>query len=99
MTRANEIYLDESERLHRRTDQMFRWLLLAEWLFALSVAVLESPWSWAGTTRTLHIHVKIALVMGGLINVLPLVLVHRRPGWWGTRQAIAVPFRCCGRPS
>ncbi|HEY1555372.1 MAG TPA: ATP-binding protein [Kofleriaceae bacterium] len=89
MSRTDEIFLDDIQRLHRRTDRMFQWLLLAQWVFAVGVALIDSPWSWSGTTRTLHIHVKAALVFGGLINVLPILLVRFRPGWWGTRQSIA----------
>jgi PAS domain S-box-containing protein len=90
MSRRVEIFEQMRDRNHRETDRMFAKLLVAQWLFAVALALLISPWTYAGSERALHLHVKAALVFGALINALPLALIYLRPGWWGTRQTIAV---------
>jgi two-component system sensor histidine kinase/response regulator len=76
--------------LHASTDRTFLWLLLAQWAFALVLAVWLSPYAWEGKTYTINLHVKIALFGGALINTLPIALILRRPGWVGTRCVVAM---------
>jgi PAS domain S-box-containing protein len=89
-TRAGEIFADSRDALHRQTSRMFLWLLLAQWVFAIGLAVVVSPYTWTGSARALHFHVKAAVLLGGLINALPIALIIKRPTWWGTRHVIAV---------
>src|SRR5262249_55564107 len=49
-----------------------------------------SPLAWEGKRSAIHLHVYIAVFVGGLINVFPLALIALRPGWVGTRHAMAV---------
>ncbi|MBL8910075.1 MAG: PAS domain-containing protein [Archangium sp.] len=74
---------------HRRTDEVFFWLLLGQWALAIVLAVLVSPHTWAGRTPSLHSHVLLAVLLGGALNSLPLVLIRLRPGWWLTRHTVA----------
>ena len=90
MTRGEAIFCKMRDELHRRTDRMFVKLLIAQWVFAIVLACIVSPYSYVGSERVLHFHVKAAVVFGGLINALPIVLVYVRPGWWGTRHTIAI---------
>jgi signal transduction histidine kinase len=76
--------------VHTQTDQLFFWLLLAQWALAIVLALVLSPYGWAGSTRSLHIHVQIAVLLGGAVNMLPLALLRCRPGWWLTRHTVAV---------
>ena len=71
-------------------DRLFFWLLLAQWAFAIVLALTLSPFAWEGTTRSIHVHVEIAVFLGGLINALPLALIALRPGETTTRYAVAV---------
>jgi signal transduction histidine kinase len=73
-----------------RSDQLFFWLLLAQWAGAIVLAVLISPYAWAGRVSSVHVDVTIAMAFGGLINALPMVLIRIRPGWWLTRHVVAV---------
>jgi two-component system, sensor histidine kinase and response regulator len=74
----------------RTADRMFFWLLLAQWVFAIVLALTLSPYAWEGQTRSIHLHVQMALFFGGVINSLPLMLIVLRPGWVGTRYSVAV---------
>src|SRR5688572_21970778 len=89
VNRHDVILSEMQDQLHRKTDRMFGKLLVAQWVFAIVLALIISPFSYVGSERVLHFHVKAAIVFGGLINGLPLALVYARPGWWGTRQTIA----------
>ena len=74
------------EAVHRRTDLLFFGLLLAEWVIAVALAVLLAP---SEAANAIPPDLPRALVGGGFINVVPLVLIWYRPGWWLTRHAVA----------
>lgn len=84
------IYKQNLEAIHIETDRLFFWLLIAQWLFAIGLTLLVSPYGWAGRVRTPHVHLEASVILGGVINALPLALVRLRPGWWVTRHAVAV---------
>ncbi len=88
--RANELCAARLDEVHRSTDRVFLWLLLAQWAFAIVLALWLSPYAWEGKSRAIHLHVQIAVFFGGLINALPIALIFLRPGWSGTRYSIGV---------
>jgi two-component system, sensor histidine kinase and response regulator len=88
--RADELCRLRLDQEHRATDRIFCCLLLAQWAFAIFLAVTWSPYAWEGKTSAVHFHVFIAVFFGALINSLPIALVFLRPGWAGTRHVIAV---------
>ena len=90
MRRAEELDAQGTFDRHRNTDRLFLWLLLAQWAFAILLAFVVSPYAWEGKTRTIHLHMQIAVFFGGLINALPIALILTRPGWTGTRYVIGV---------
>ena len=69
---------------------MFVWLMLFQWLACIGLAVAFSPLTWAGATSAIHPHVWAALVLGGAITCVPVLLALYRPGQASTRQAVAV---------
>lgn len=77
-------------RLHAQTSRMFFWLLLVQWLAAVAAVLVLSPRTWAGNASAVHVHVKLALVGGGLTTLVPLVLLRLQPAWWLTRHVVAV---------
>ena len=89
MKRRERIFREMRDRLYCETDRMFGKLLVAQWVFAIGLALMISPWAYSGEHRTLHAHVKMAIGFGALINACPLALIWLRPGWWGTRHVIA----------
>ncbi|HYI94204.1 MAG TPA: response regulator [Bryobacteraceae bacterium] len=82
--------------IHKQTDRMFRWLLLAEWVAAIAVALWISPLAWAGRTSVVHQHVWAAVFLGGAIVVAPAYLAHFKPGNPLTRHAVAVAQMAIG---
>jgi hypothetical protein len=82
------------ERYRRRTvadtDRLFAKLLAAQWLCSIVVALVLSPYAWAGKTKVVHLHVWIALFLGATIISLPIALAIKRPGDVITRHVIAV---------
>jgi hypothetical protein len=69
---------------------MFARLLAGQWLFAIFIAVVFSPYGWEGKVKVVHTHVWIAVALGGAIASLPLLAAARMPGSVFTRHLIAV---------
>jgi two-component system, sensor histidine kinase and response regulator len=84
------LYRKQRDQTYRSTDRMFLWLLLVQWAFAIGLAMVLSPYAWEGRERSVHLHIYIAVFLGGLINALPVALILMRPGWWVTRNVVAV---------
>ena len=47
----------------RRTDRLLAGLLVIEWLAAIVVAVIVSPFTWAGEESQIHVHLWAALFL------------------------------------
>jgi hypothetical protein len=89
VVKARERFERQMDRTRRNVDQLFVRLLLAEWLFAILVAVVFSPYGWSGKVRVVHMHVWIAVLLGGAIVSLPVLAAFTRPGSVVTRHLIA----------
>jgi signal transduction histidine kinase len=90
VTRQAEIAAELRDNMRRGADRVFLWLLVAQWAVAIVLALVLTPYSWTGTTREIHFHVKAAVGFGFVMNSLPIALIVFRPGWWGTRHVVAV---------
>lgn len=88
--RSRQLLADARQAVYRRTDQLFGWLMAGQWLAGILIALWVSPRAWAGLDSQIHWHVWAAAFFGGLIVSFPLLLIWKRPGWVGTRHAIAV---------
>ena len=71
------------------TDRLFAKLMVGQWLFAIVIALVVSPYAWEGRVRTMHAHVWFAIFLGGAISAFPVALAVRRAGWVVTRHVIA----------
>ncbi|MET0284808.1 MAG: ATP-binding protein [Polyangiales bacterium] len=87
--RSTSIYDAQLAHVRRDTDQLFFWILLGQWALAIAMAWIISPYAWVGRTRSIHQHVQMAVLFGGLLNVLPLLAIRRRSGEATTRHLIA----------
>ncbi|QDK39247.1 ATP-binding protein [Bdellovibrio sp. NC01] len=78
-----------SENFHR-TDKLFSYLMVAQWMFAIGCAIFLTPTTYNGNVSTLHPHVWAALVLGGLLTFLPCSFIILRPAEEITRHVVAV---------
>jgi hypothetical protein len=87
--RADARFDAHRQEILRTTDRTFAWLMVAQWLFAILLAVTVSPYAWQGKEKTVHVHVWAAIFLGGAITILPVALALLRPGALLTRHVIA----------
>jgi hypothetical protein len=87
--RAESRFVAHQDEIYRRTDRMFAFLILGEWIFAILIALWFSPYAWEGKTKTIHIHVYVAVILGAIITSLPVALALKHPGKPLTRHVIA----------
>ena len=88
--RTESIFQEQIDSNHKRTDRMFAWLMMLQWLAGIVAAVWISPTAWEGQYSHTHIHVWAAIFLGGLISGFPVFLALTQPGSVPTRQVIAV---------
>lgn len=88
--RGQEIFHANQLAVYKRTDRMFAYLMLVQWVMSVLVALWISPRTWAGTISDVHVHVWAALFLGGLITAFPVALAFFEPGRAITRHAIGV---------
>jgi len=89
-SRAEELLREQRQNVWQRVDRMFAMLMLGQWLFAIVVVIVRSPFTWDGNSRSLHPHLYAAVVLGGLLSSVPIFLAWFRPGHATTRYTIAV---------
>lgn len=87
--RAARLLQDYQNAICVRTDRMFAGLMLAQWLAAIIMALTISPLTWAGSVSSYSAHLVAAVLLGGLLTVLPVLLVAVRPGSVVTRFVVA----------
>jgi two-component system, sensor histidine kinase and response regulator len=88
--RAEQRYQEQMLAGYKRIDQLFAVLLVLEWSAAVSFAFAVTPYTWAGESRWVHLHVWAAIVLGGVIVSLPITATILRPGAAMTRHAVAI---------
>lgn len=88
--RSEALFNEQMNREYRSTSRVFAILMLVQWIFAIFIALLWSPYGWAGKVHVLHIHVYLAVFLGGAISSLPTYLALTRPAETVTRYVIAV---------
>jgi PAS domain S-box-containing protein len=89
-SRAIKVFAQTENSLHMRTDRLFAGLLCLEWMASVAVAILVSPLTWSGLQSSIHPHIWMAIVIGGLVISLPVALAVKYPGRPSTRYAVAV---------
>ena len=87
--RAAEIFRTRQRAIYERTDKLFGYIMLLQWLVGIVVAQWISPRTWAGTISDVHVHVLAAIFLGGAITVFPVMLAFLKPGSALTRNCIA----------
>jgi len=88
--RAARLFQESQSRIHVRADHLFAYLMIAQWLGGIAVAVWLSPKTWIGASSQTHWHVWAAIFLGGAITLVPVFLAWQQPGRVLTRHVIAV---------
>jgi PAS domain S-box-containing protein len=88
--RTATVFRERLQEMRRRVDRMFAWLMGVQWLAGIAAAVWISPRAWEGESSHIHIHVWVALFLGGIISGFPIFLAITRAGFAFTRHVIAV---------
>jgi two-component system sensor histidine kinase/response regulator len=90
MSRVQQLVEEARQVIYRRTDRMFAWLLIFQWIGAVILAGWVSPRTWEGLNSRIHPHVFAAVILGFLIISLPVFLAFTQPGRPITRHIIAI---------
>jgi two-component system sensor histidine kinase/response regulator len=88
--RAEQLLRAQQHAIYRRTDRVFAALMVIQWLAGIAAALWIAPTTWIGMETRVHLHVWVAVFLGGLISVFPVALALLQPGRPSTRYAIAV---------
>lgn len=73
-----------------RVDRMMVWLLAAEWIGMIGVALVVSPRVWNGTQNQLHPHLWAAILAGPCFILPAICIALLCPACQLTRHVIAV---------
>src|SRR5712692_3419232 len=87
--RARELMLDHQDRIHSETSRMFAILMVVQWLAGIAAAAWLSPRTWVGASSQIHLHLWLAIFLGGAITSLPVFLALTRPSQAFTRFTVA----------
>ena len=87
--RAEERFESRRRRVFVEADQLFGWLMVGQWVFAILLAAVYSPYGWIGKRQVVSVHLPIAIVLGGLVTSLPVYLAFFHPGKPLTRHVVA----------
>ncbi len=88
--RASDLVEKSQFELHRSADRMFNYLALLQWFAAIAVATLITPRTWLADTSFLDFQLPLAILAGGLLTLIPLLMTRLRPASTMTRHVIAV---------
>jgi two-component system sensor histidine kinase/response regulator len=88
--RTNDLVIEHQNRVYDQTSRLFTILMVVQWIAGIGAAVWISPRAWSGPTSQIHLHVWLAVFLGGAITSLPVFLTIARPHDAFTRYTVAV---------
>jgi signal transduction histidine kinase/DNA-binding response OmpR family regulator len=89
-SRAEQLLKEHQDQIYTQTSRMFAILMVVQWIAGIAAAVWISPRTWIGLSSEVHLHVWLAIFLGGAIASLPVFLALTRPTLAFTRHTIAV---------
>lgn len=90
MLRAKELVSEDLNRNYAQTSHLFTILMLVQWIAGIAAALWIAPYTWVGSSSRVHLHVWLAIFLGGAITSLPVFLTTFRPRQAFTRHVVAV---------
>ena len=88
--RAAALLSEQQMRIWTQTDRLFAVLFIVQWIAGIAAALWLSPLTWSGSQSSTHLHVWMAICLGGVIAIFPCALALTRPGKASTRHVVAV---------
>ena len=88
--RAEQLLQEHKDRAYAQTSRLFAILMTVQWLAGIAAALWVSPRTWNGAASQVHLHVWLAIFLGGTITSLPVALALLRPTETLTRHVVAV---------
>jgi two-component system sensor histidine kinase/response regulator len=88
--RVRELLTQHKNKIYTQTSRLFTILMLVQWVAGIAAAVWISPRAWAGPVSQVHLHVWLAVFLGGAITSLPVFLTIARPHDAFTRHTVGV---------
>jgi signal transduction histidine kinase/DNA-binding response OmpR family regulator len=90
MPRARELMLAHQRSIYVQTSHLFAILMAVQWVAGVVAAVWISPRTWMGITSQVHMHVWLAILLGGAVTAVPVFLAIVQPAEALTRHVIAI---------
>jgi two-component system, sensor histidine kinase and response regulator len=90
LERAEQIFGEHRDAVYRQTDRLFAYLMGFQWVAGVCAALWISPRTWSGSESSVHLHVYMAVLLGGALAAWPIWLVLRCPGTVLTRHSVAL---------
>jgi PAS domain S-box-containing protein len=87
---AEAIYCERLREQRHEANTIFLWLMPAQWIFALVLALVISPRAWTGLSSSIHPHFWAALGGGALLASAPIAFMRLRPNSAITPHIVAV---------
>lgn len=87
---TEDLFQRHQRSIYERTDRLFAGLLAFQWLGVIVIALTVSPRTWIGSQSQTHVHVWAAILLGGIINAVPIAMALFYSGRTITRHVIAV---------
>lgn len=88
--REAQLYRAHCNVIHVQTDRMFGVLMAFQWFAGIATAMFISPQMWDGGESQLHTYIWTAVLLGGLLSAVPIMLIMLYPGRPVTRYTIAI---------
>ena len=89
-SRSAELFGRHQQAIYQRMDRLFAHLMVFQWCAGIAAALWVSPRTWTGAMSETHVHVWAAVLLGGAITSLPVILAFTMPGRPLTRHVIAL---------
>ena len=86
---SERILEENKHQLFHRTDRLIASLICLQWPAAIFAALMLAPRTWNGSISHIHPHLVLAVYLGGLFSIPPVLLAFLRPGETYTRHITA----------
>lgn len=88
--RAKQLFRSFLNANSVHTNGLFTQLFVFQWIVGVITALTLSPYTWNGAASSIHPHVVEAVVLGGFVALMPIVMMRAYPTRGFTRHIVAV---------